>query len=346
MEETQETPEKPKKKVTFAEVTQEISRAGLLGAARALVGDRFTRLQEEATREAEREAEYNAIVSQLTEDTRRVLTLPGPDEVVSSAGALPPNIGEGPVSRASSIRQLREAGISMPNIMQAARNSGDLMDSLAREIEALTRVERTGVSPGRCRFLERYTPDLALKKIVKQRLTPYTSSQENAYGLPKQVLKRIAGKSGASNYLPEEIAWMFLDWYFLGKGTLKFEGLPVDVTLEIIALHVEKGYDPPWVDKGFSENLTRFSWEVKTSALSPNRPLSATGRALYEIFLAWAYPALADPMIVILPGKPVEKPYEPEKPVKRGRRKLDVSPVDSGEFRQGRGNPYTEVTHD
>jgi len=324
MEETQETPEKPKKKVTFAEVTQEISRAGLLGAARALVGDRFTRLQEEATREAEREAEYNAIVSQLTEDTRRALN-------ETRSGFVDDLLRKG-----SSFVEIER---QTPNEVAQAVNYSELARALRLGPETLLGypVERAPVSPERCRFLERYTPDLALQKIVKQRLTPYTSSQENAYGLPKQVLKRIAEKS-RNRYLSEEIAWFYLDWYFLGKGTLKFEGLPVDVALEIIALHVEKGYDPPWVDKGFSENLTRFSWEVNPGVLSPNRPLSATGRALYEIFLAWAYPALADPMIVILPGKPVEKPYEPEKPIKRGRRKLDVSPVDSGEFRQGRGH--------
>lgn len=331
MEETQETPEKPdegKKNISISQIAQEISRAGLLGTVRTLVGDRFTRLQEEATREAEREAEYNAMVAQLTEDTRRALN----------------------ETRSGFVDDLLKTGSSFveierqnPNEVAQAVNYSELARALRLGPE--NTVARAPVSPGRCRFLERYTPDLALQKIVKQRLTPYTSSQENAYGLPKQVLKRIAVKS-RNRYLSEEIAWFYLDWYFLGKGTLKFEGLPVDVALEIIALHVEKGYDPPWVDKGFSENLTRFSWEVKTSVFSPNRPLSATGRALYEIFLAWAYPALADPMIVILPGKPVEKPYEPEKPVKRGRRKLDVSPVDSGEFRQGRGNPYTEVTHD
>jgi len=333
MEETQETPEKPKKKVTFAEVTQEISRAGLLGAARTLVGSSFKRLQEEAIREAEREAEYNAIVSQLTEDTRRVLS----------------------ETRSGFVDDLLRTGSSFveierqnPNDVAQAVNYADLERALRLGPETL--VARAPVSPGRCRFLERYGPNTALTKIIKQRLTPYISSQENAYGLPKQALKRIAGKSG-NRYLSEEIAWFYLDWYFVDTGVrlpapALFLSLPIDVTLEIIALHAEKGYDPPWVDKGFAENLVRFSSEVKTSVLIPNRPLSVTGRALYEIFLAWAYPALAAPMIVILPGKPVEKPYEPEKPVKRGRRKLDVSPVESGKFRQKRDHPYTEVTHD
>lgn len=179
--------------------------------------------------------------------------------------------------------------------------------------------------------------NVMISLIIDRLFMPSTLMKSDFWGLPEDALMEL---ERASKFSREKVAVEFLDWYFYVAEKGQFEPKSeapfyIDLALAMIACHVEKGFDPPWIDKIFSNNLLEFYQGVnqKTLQAQKARPLKTTARALYEILLAWAYPGLADPAIKILHTEP-GKPVEPEKPTGRKRTLKLAEITDPGAYRQ------------
>lgn len=181
---------------------------------------------------------------------------------------------------------------------------------------------------------KRVTPEMAL-----------SHSLGTIYVLDRNALVRMSEKSG---YAVSAIEAAYHHWWATWRGwtvnLIKNQGpeykpIPWDMGIWVLCYHVEKGFDPPWVDEQFDWALKDYQRDVSVQKLKNQYldefqlSLPRLAQAYYQIFLAQYYPQLADPAVQIAPFSPVEV-QKPEENGPREKRDLEIKPlVSTGTWR-------------
>lgn len=169
--------------------------------------------------------------------------------------------------------------------------------------------------------------------------------------LPARPLEAMQYKSGLSmSQIAVEFTGYYAKWIDYYQRDLRLElpyptpyPIPLDLLAYVSALHVQKGFDPPWIDKQLDTNLRDFQQFVipaKIQEYSQNMSIDKLAKGYYEIFLAAYYPDLANPDIrveIVEAEKAAEEERKKAETLPaRGKRAINIFDITPGEWRKGR----------